>query len=663
MSIPQEVTYSSLPPLAYPTNIRIMRFLPNTNSVLNPSDIVRFNISTSGFWDPYTAYINLEIDLSQESALDDYDVLQIDGSASSFISEMVITCKGGELERISEYDSLANIIEDMTLSNEQRQARDIQGLGNNTRASNKKAGAFCLEGQPIAVYDNANATPAIVANAFYQCGSKPWVNLIESSTITADNAFIKAIAYDKTAAWAGGQSALNSKGGQTSWDTLSSSAGVGGMTQAVIQNLGLNFSTNYYNGLTPAANTENINSGFNGGIPNCFNTDLTQGCFEPLFSKNGHPMTTFIDGKYTAVIPQKRTFCVPIYSGILGQLIPKENYKYLPMAALEDMVLEFRLNQYAMFTSGYKPNSKGTWLQSGDTCNKYGQIPRKWKITKFEIVVEMLYFDKTIDDLIQAQLNSESGIVFHTESWYLGPIYTIPSGTTPSGTYQLNLGFESLKQIMLYFLPQDYLQYSFLRKLYRINCGITSFQLRIGLDLFPSLPLKGQAGTSGFYESSYSFYNNSEYIISLYKAWNKFQNKDEDISITCNNFAVNERYWYVTSTSTIPAAKAVGNYGMAQHLGYQPLIQENRCKGKAIFAMDLQSMGDNPNVISGLNTIKNRPFEILLTSNSNCPYTSGATIYSTGDKANVNMHIFCNYDMIVQLKKFGVSIMGRGGGI
>jgi hypothetical protein len=31
-----------------------------------------------------------------------------------------------------------------------------------------------------------------------------------------------------------------------------------------------------------------------------------------------------------------------------------------------------------------------------------------------------------------------------------------------------------------------------------------------------------------------------------------------------------------------------------------------------------------------------------------------------GTKANVTMYIFCNYDMVVQLKRYGVKINGRG---
>lgn len=33
--------------------------------------------------------------------------------------------------------------------------------------------------------------------------------------------------------------------------------------------------------------------------------------------------------------------------------MPKESFKYIPMKLFKDLILEFRLNPYAMFTSGY----------------------------------------------------------------------------------------------------------------------------------------------------------------------------------------------------------------------------------------------------------------------------------------------------------------------
>ena len=74
--------------------------------------------------------------------------------------------------------------------------------------------------------------------------------------------------------------------------------------------------------------------------------------------------------------------------------MPKDSYKYVPMKALQELILEFRLNPYAMFTSGYADgasNINSTTLNSiklmGEASNP--MLSRIWKITKFEINVEV----------------------------------------------------------------------------------------------------------------------------------------------------------------------------------------------------------------------------------------------------------------------------------
>lgn len=678
MSFPNEVTYDSLPPIGYPNTIKIQRFLPNTNSIAQPGDIVRFNISTPGYWDPYTAYINLEVDLSEEITLDDYDVLQIDSSASSFISEFIATCKGGELERITEYDVLANFLNDVSLNNEQRQCRDIEGLGHNTRAFNKRVGALYPEGIPVPRIE-WDGTKAIWSTDRYQIyHAKPWIlptSQFDHMETTDNTDGIKTLLSLNAAVKEGAAGSFLTShrlfnrpyyndtftvgvGGSRS--ALASGTGIGGFHWSILNSMCDHFSTPNYDHYSGNGITLNQDA----GIPALFNNDLSQGCFEPMLSK-GVKLPAMLNGTWQPVTASKRQFCIPLLSGIFGALMPKASYKFLPMIALEDLVLEFRLNPYAMFTSGYKIYQNGTFLAKDDDLKKFGQIPRKWRITKFEICVEMLYFDKLIDNIVLNSMNSENGLNFHTTSWYLGPQYSLSPATNPQGTYQLNLGFESLKTLILMFLPQDYLKYTFLRKLYRINCGITSIQLRIGMELYPSLPLKGHSGTSGHYPSSYQHSNNAEYLISMQKSFQKFQNKDEDIAINSVNFAVNQRYWDPKSTdyTTIKdnAAVLTGGEFNLNLLGALPLIHENRCKGKALFCLDLESMSENPRIISGLNTLKNKPFEILLNSDSSSYYFSGKE--ASKNTENVQMLIWCQYDMVVQLKKYGIKIMGKGSSI
>jgi len=108
----------------------------------------------------------------------------------------------------------------------------------------------------------------------------------------------------------------------------------------------------------------------------------------------------------------------------------------------------------------------------------------------------------------------------------------------------------------------------------------------------------------------------------------------------------------------VPKKKSGGTFGPDKRES-GPLFWENRCKGKAIFATNFEGLNEDKDVISGINTLTNRPFEIILTSDSANPYAinpKGATNSTTA----TSMYIWCNYDMIVRLGKFNANVMGRG---
>lgn len=44
---------------------------------------------------------------------------------------------------------------------------------------------------------------------------------------------------------------------------------------------------------------------------------------------------------------------IPVLSSVMGSLIPPELFKFIPLAVLEDLVIEFKLNQYFLFNWGY----------------------------------------------------------------------------------------------------------------------------------------------------------------------------------------------------------------------------------------------------------------------------------------------------------------------
>lgn len=51
------------------------------------------------------------------------------------------------------------------------------------------------------------------------------------------------------------------------------------------------------------------------------------------------------------------SFSVPLLSSVLGILMPPELFKYIPLAIFEDLVIELRVSQYALYSSGYKSST------------------------------------------------------------------------------------------------------------------------------------------------------------------------------------------------------------------------------------------------------------------------------------------------------------------
>lgn len=72
------------------------------------------------------------------------------------------------------------------------------------------------------------------------------------------------------------------------------------------------------------------------------------------------------------------------------------------MEAFKNLLLEFRLNEFAMFTSGYNQN----FIQSSvDRCiqpmSNYSQLKRNWKINRFELYGAIFSFDDFVTNMMR----------------------------------------------------------------------------------------------------------------------------------------------------------------------------------------------------------------------------------------------------------------------
>lgn len=125
--ITRELDYSTIKPPGIPSKITTQKYMPSTGTqLINPGDIVRFELNSNGFWDPYHAFFNIDVSFITG---EDNVIYQLDGSAHSFIRYMVIFNRGTEIERIMEYDILAQMLIDINYPIHKRFARQMEGMG------------------------------------------------------------------------------------------------------------------------------------------------------------------------------------------------------------------------------------------------------------------------------------------------------------------------------------------------------------------------------------------------------------------------------------------------------------------------------------------------------------------------------------------------------
>jgi len=155
--------------------------------------------------------------------------------------------------------------------------------------------------------------------------------------------------------------------------------------------------------------------------------------------------------------------------------------------------------------------------------------------------------------------------------------------------------------------------------------------------------------------------------METFKTFGKLFDVTTDSGINSANFAINCRV-YDPENET---AKFGENAGALVNMGNKdtaygaPLFHENRCIGKAVFAHNFETLNQDSSVISGLNTIQNRPFEVTVRTESK-PLEAGKTGEGPENVAAgkfpraSTMFVFCHYDLLIQIRPMGVSVLGRG---
>ena len=101
------------------------------------------------------------------------------------------------------------------------------------------------------------------------------------------------------------------------------------------------------------------------------------------------------------------------------------------------------------------------------------------------------------------------------------------------------------------------------------------------------------------------------------------------ININKANFAVNQRPYDVSMSTALgmtPAQLSTKKKRMILDGGYT-LWNEMRCRGKALYSFNLDMDKRNDDVMTGIDTTKVRPIELILKSDDPNVYPNASTMY------------------------------------
>lgn len=583
----------------FPHRTKLWEFLPmgSFNGTIGSSDIIRFNIKSDEFWDSYSTFIEISIDVSQNAYIANDAVLtnkllQLDSSAQSFFQTLVIYDNNEELERIMQYDTLACMLKDITSDTSDRYAKDYEGLGGcyntsfySTVSSTAQAPRvndtlykslkFWQPNDNQFIYQDANNALALGSNngLFYTTA-----NHVANNTQSAFVPYANRVA--------------------------TTYAGAGNVLEWC-NDFSYQWPTGYLQPTPP--NTDPLVV----GIPNAYNPAFGCNGFEPIFS-SVVPQRYMSQGLVRAGQITTATFQVPLMSAIFGALLPLNCYKLIPIKYFRDLVFEFTMNPYALFTSFFST-----------TVAARSYIVKSLKIKTELVNIQDRDMLNAIDALYSA------GIKIPTQQWSMGPLYPISNGQVPP-TLQVNLGFESLRDILFCFLPNDYTANSGCRKQYRLSMNITSLQIKVGTEYYPQLAIQGNGG------NNLGTVVNNEFIKHLMKSFGKHIGYSPS-GINPHNFAINCRAFDPNTTDTLFTGNAqIGHF------------EENRVIGKAVYSLNLDALNYDNRMLSGLSTTNAKPFEILLGYDSSKPFPRACTMFT-----------FFRHDCLLLIGPDGNRVFGR----
>lgn len=155
--------------------------------------------------------------------------------------------------------------------------------------------------------------------------------------------------------------------------------------------------------------------------------------------------------KFTPKASKKMTFIIPIYSGLLGLLMPEK--KLLPLNLLP-LDIEIVFNQHALYSS-------------------FATGSRNYKINEFYIYGNTLFFEQEIHRTLEASV-ADHGLFIYCNGFHSAPQQIISTRIIPTTNY-ISMNLKSINSVHWVYLYTHYenSQKPCARKLHFVSHNLT----------------------------------------------------------------------------------------------------------------------------------------------------------------------------------------------
>lgn len=632
-----------------------------------PDSYVKFQIFENGFWDPKTAYLHIEVQPNNYNPLNGLSnsttIWQLDNSAQSLFSQLIIRHNGTEIERILEYDSLAAMLYDMNIGLVERESLEIQGIGKSRSPINpvyNNRTGMSLTTNLVNSTTTVDPFPWLLPTtsisyaynfAWYNwgtgTGSTPAYGLYpaitqtvagpESDGSTAKNLTSVCCGLTST----GWRPYLSTQPPLRNTDLVGLNAALGTAPQpsAQISSVFEQFMFNDGEGaqLTYLGNTQALN-GVWCGFRSQYVTDM--GFDKPYSDASVGGNEAWMSDGYLAKYsnnagisslrrPDSLQFCIPLLSPLFGIL--STHKKLLPLSLFQGLEFEFLINKYAFHAhscpSYFIHGDQYSYTQTGglwDTTHNFSDVLGNrigWNISRIELVVDVINLeDQTERNIVDRVLINGFNLSFST--WYMCLKKSANSNVECNTTLSINHAFDSMKMVSLRATSNLHESYSIYRKHHYLSLNLTSIQLKVGNEFIPSNPIIGHTGfirnesinaaTSNTLRSCYI-----DFYIQTMKAWGKFFDLNNKTLLNATNFTINQLP-FVVPTTNFSTTSTIISSETNNDLGYgQTLFNVNRYIGRCIISIDTERFDTLPEVLSGLDTTQYKPWDIIVSCDTN----------------------------------------------